>query len=55
MRSHTIDQACGLPEGSFQKFIKQQEAYFKELEGKRRERIRAGKPPPSFDGKPPVK
>ncbi len=40
MKAKTIDEFCGKPPGSFKKFISKQEADLREIERKRKERIR---------------
>lgn len=40
MKTQTIDEHCGLPDGTFKKFIKEQEDGWKRQEEERKERIR---------------
>jgi len=40
MKTMTIDEFCGLPEGSFKKYIEKQTLEWKEIEDERKERIR---------------
>lgn len=41
----TIDEVCGKPAGSFQQSLKEKEAYLKNLEQKRKDRIKASRVP----------
>jgi hypothetical protein len=41
MKLETIDETCGQPEGSFQKFVEKKEVHLRNLEQQRDERVRA--------------
>lgn len=40
MKAKTIDEVCGQPVGSFQKFVEAQRRELQEIERERKERIR---------------
>ena len=40
MKAKTIDEVCGQPHGSFQKFVEAQRRALQEIERERKERIR---------------
>ena len=43
MKTKTIDELCKSEPGSFKQFLKQKEAYLKNLENKRKTRIHASR------------
>jgi hypothetical protein len=50
MKTMTIDEFCGEPEGSFKKFIEKQEQELREQEEWRKARIRAARQKKDFTG-----